>query len=365
MFFTETSFEAKYKIEMNEHNQQIYFQAVSDRNADFDGAFVFAVRSTKIYCRPSCPARRPKPENIRFFAAPPDAEAAGFRACLRCHPQNLGKDNLQNELIEKICRLIEETTDETLSLDRLAFEVGVSPSHLQRTFKTAIGISPREYAQTCRVNKFKTNVKTGGDVTAAMYDAGFNSSSRLYEKAAEEFGMTPATYARGGAGVEISYTIAECPLGKLLVAATEKGICAVSLGDSEAELEQSLFNEFSKAEISRDDSGLKNYIEEILERLDGNNARLDLPTDVRATAFQRRVWQELKRIPRGETRSYKEIAAQIGQPKAVRAVARACATNPVAIITPCHRVVGANGTPVGYAWGIERKKKLLEKEKRQ
>lgn len=208
---------------MNEHNQQIYFQAVSDRNADFDGAFVFGVRSTKIYCRPSCPARRPKPENIRFFAAPPEAEAAGFRACLRCRPQNSGKDDLQSELIEKICRLIEENADEILSLDRLAFEFGISPSHLQRTFKTIVGISPREYAQTCRVNKFKESVKNSGDVTTAMYDAGFNSSSRLYEKAAEEFGMTPATYARGGAGAAISLRDCDMPARTAAGCRHEKG----------------------------------------------------------------------------------------------------------------------------------------------
>lgn len=353
----------KLKIEMNEHNQQIYLQAVSERNARFDGAFVFAVRSTKIYCRPSCPARRPKPENIRFFAAPPEAEAAGFRACLRCLPQNAGKDDLQSELIEKICRLIEENADEILSLDRLAFEVGISPSHLQRTFKTIVGISPREYAQTCRVNKFKANVKNCGDVTAAMYDAGFNSSSRLYEKAAEEFGMTPATYARGGAGAAVVYTIAGCSLGKMLVAATSKGICAVSLGDDIGELEQTLFAEFSNAEIARDDFNLKNYVEEILAHLDGKQTAFHLPLDVRATAFQRRVWLELKKIPAGETRSYKQVAEIIGSAKAVRAVARACAKNPVALITPCHRVIGANGALSGYRWGIERKEKLLEKEK--
>ena len=351
---------------MNEHNQQIYLQAVSDRNRSFDGAFVFGVRSTKIYCRPSCPARRPKSENIRFFDAPAEAETAGFRACLRCRPQHEGKDDLQGELIAKVCRLIEASEDETPpSLERLAAELEISPSHLHRTFKTAIGISPREYAQARRAGKFKANVKKNGDVTTAMYDAGYNSSSRLYEKAAEEFGMTPATYARGGAGAAIFYTIAECSLGKLLIAATAKGICAVSLGDSDAELEQSLFAEFPKAEIAPDDLDLKKYVEEILEHLNGNAAPLDLPTDVQATAFQRRVWQELKKIPPGETRSYKQIAEQIEQPKAVRAVARACATNPIALVTPCHRVVGANGAPSGYRWGIERKKKLLEKEKQK
>ena len=347
---------------INGSNNQIYLQAIRERNAEFDGAFVFAVRSTKIYCRPSCPARRPKAENIQLFINFRDAEAAGFRPCLRCRPQNDG-DNSGREFVEKVCRVIEENDEQLISLDTLAAELEISPSHLQRTFKRATGISPAEFAQSRRINKFKTNVKKSSDVTAAMYDAGFNSSNRLYEKAAEEFGMTPATYARGGAGAWISYTTAVCALGRLLVAATKKGICAVSLGDTEKELEDSFLAEFSEAEIIRDDSGLKNYLEEILSRLNGNNMRLDLPTDVRATAFQRRVWQELKKIPFGETRSYKQIAENIGNHKAVRAVARACAANPVAIITPCHRVVGANGNLNGYAWGIERKKKLLENEK--
>lgn len=349
---------------MNEHNQQIYLQAVAERNACFDGAFVFAVRSTKIYCRPSCPARRPKPENISFYTDFNEAEAAGFRACLRCRPQTGAEDKSHSDFVEKICRLIEENEDETpLSLDALAREVGTSASHLQRTFKRAAGISPGEYAKAWRVNKFKANVKNNGDVTKAMYDAGFNSSSRLYEKAAEEFGMTPATYARGGAGAAIVYTIAECPLGRLLVAATAKGICAVSLGDTDLELEQSLLAEFPNAEITPDDFGLKKYVEKILEHLEGSIAPFDLPTDVRATAFQRRVWQELKKIPHGETRSYKQIAEQIGNAKSVRAVARACATNPVAVLTPCHRVLAANGSLSGYRWGIERKRKMLENEK--
>jgi AraC family transcriptional regulator of adaptative response/methylated-DNA-[protein]-cysteine methyltransferase len=349
---------------MNEQNQQIYFQAVSERNANFDGAFVFAVRSTKIYCRPSCPSRRPKPENISFYTNFNEAEAAGFRACLRCRPQNGANDDAQSDFVKKICRLIEENEDETqLSLDALALEIGISSSHLQRTFKKVMGISPLEYANIRRINKFKTNVKGSGDVTAAMYDAGFNSSSRLYEKAVEELGMTPATYARGGAGAVIIYTITESSLGKLLVAATAKGICAVSLGDTGEELKQALFNEFPNAEITADDFGLKHYVEEILEHLEGNTAPLDLPFDVLATAFQRRVWHELKKIPRGETRSYKEIAEQIGNAKSVRAVARACATNPVAVLTPCHRVLAANGALSGYRWGIERKRKLLEKEK--
>lgn len=344
---------------MNNFNQQTFFQAIRERNSDFDGAFVFAVRSTKIYCRPSCPARRPKPENVRFYENCEQAEIAGYRACLRCRPNS----DSQKVLIEHVCRLIEENGEEPLSLAAISSELKISPSHLQRTFKEAMGISPREYAQSLRVNKFKANVKENSDVTAAMYDAGFNSSSRLYEKAAEEFGMTPATYARGGAGVSIIYTIADCDLGKLLVAATEKGLCAVSLGDTETELEQNLVAEFDKAEIHRNDSQLRDWVNEILENLAGKPNNFDLPLDVRMTAFQRLVWQQLRKIPFGETRTYKEIAENIEQPKAVRAVARACATNPVAVVTPCHRVVASDGKLSGYRWGIERKAKLLESEK--
>jgi len=348
---------------MNDSIQQNYLRAVMKRNTDFDGVFVFAVRSTKIYCRPSCPSRRPKIENIAFFELPAQAESAGFRACLRCRPQYGAKYDARQELVDNVCHLIKDNGEETLSLGALASQLKISPSHLQRTFKKATGISPTEYAQLHRVNKFKANVKSSGDVTEAIYDAGYNSSSRLYEKAAEEFGMTPATYARGGAGVSIIYTIVECSLGQLLVAATRRGLCSVSLGDSGGELEKTLFAEFSAAEIRRDDTPLKNWVGEILQRLDGKPTNIELPLDVRATAFQRRVWQELRKIPSGETRSYKEIAERIENPRAVRAVARACAANPVALLTPCHRVIGANGKLSGYRWGIERKKKLLATEK--
>jgi AraC family transcriptional regulator of adaptative response/methylated-DNA-[protein]-cysteine methyltransferase len=349
---------------ISDQKQPIYFQAVLERSAQFDGDFIFAVRTTGIYCRPSCPSRRPKPENIRIFANSGEAEAAGFRACLRCRPQTVANDDPIKELIQKVCRLIEENVNETPpSLTALASEAGVSPSHLQRIFKAAVGISPREYSQTRRVGKFRNAVKNGSGVAEAMYNAGFNSSSRLYEKAADEFGMTPATYARGGEGAIIVYAIAPCALGRLLVAATKNGICSVSLADAEAELESSLRAEFPNAKIRRDDANLKDAVEKILAGLESNQTTLDLPLDVRATAFQRRVWQELRKIPRGETRSYKEIAEKIGDVKAVRAVARACAANPVALITPCHRVVGANGALSGFRWGVERKKKLLEKEK--
>lgn len=344
------------------NEEKIRWNAVQMKDSGFDNVFVYAVRTTGIYCKPTCPARRPKRANVVFFSSHDEAENAGFRACLRCRPQFIGQD-ANAELIEKICRLIESNVEMILSLEDLSAEANISPSHLQRIFKKETGISPAEYAKIHRINKFKKNVKNSGDVTCAMYDAGFNSSSRLYEKAAEEFGMTPATYARGGAGVSIIYTIGECVLGKILVAATEKGLCSVSLGDTETELEQTLFAEFFKAEICRNDSHLKKSVNDILESLEGKPNNLNLPLDVRMTAFQRRVWQELRKIPFGETRTYKEIAENIEQPKAVRAVARACATNPVAVVTPCHRVIGTNGKLSGYRWGIERKAKLLIDEK--
>ena len=338
------------------------WNAVQRKDSGFDNVFVYAVRTTGIYCKPNCPARRPKRANVVFFSSHEEAENAGFRPCLRCRPQFV-KQNVNTKLVEEICRVIESDNEQIPTLEDLSAEANVSASHLQRTFKKATGISPAEYAKIHRVNKFKTNVKDSGDITTAMYDAGFNSSSRLYEKAAEEFGMTPATYARGGAGVTIIYTIAECGLGKLLVAATEKGLCAVSLGDTETELKQNLFAEFDKAEIHRNDSRLRYWVNEILENLAGKPNNFDLPLDVQMTAFQRLVWQQLRKIPFGETRTYKEIAENIEQPKAVRAVARACATNPVAVVTPCHRVVASDGKLSGYRWGIERKARLLEIEK--
>jgi len=353
--------------------------AVIERDARRDGAFVFAVRSTGIYCRPSCPSRRPRPEQVVFFPAPAAAEAAGFRPCRRCHPRETPIRHPHAELVERACRAIETRMDDTgesrISLDALGAAVGASPHHLQRMFKRVMGITPRQYADARRLAELKTHLKEGKDVTTALYDAGYGSSSRLYEQSSAQLGMTPGTYRRGGAGMSIRYTVVDCPLGRLLVAATERGVSAVSLGDADAPLERALHEEYPHAQIEReraDRNGSANAtnsatlgraVSAIVAHLEGSHPRLDLPVDLVATAFQRRVWQELRAIPYGSTRSYRDVADAIGQPKAVRAVARACATNPACIVIPCHRVVRTDGGLGGYRWGLGRKTKLIAVEK--
>ena len=340
------------------------WQAVVAKDARFDGQFVFAVSSTGVYCRPSCPSRRAHRERVKFFELPEAAEQAGFRACLRCEPRRARVMDPQVELVQRVCRLLNSNEIEAITLPELATQVGVSPFHLQRTFKRVMGISPRQYLAARKIDNFKTLVRKGESVTGALYESGFNSSSRLYEHASEELGMTPATYSRGGRGVNISYTIAASPLGRLLVAVTERGVCAVRMADNDAELEKSLAEEFPHAEIKRDDSALRESVQKILNHLEKNEPRLDLPLDVKATAFQRQVWEQLRAIPYGETVSYGDVAKALGKPGAVRAVGRACATNPVALVIPCHRVVREDKTLGGYRWGLDRKQKLLEHEKR-
>jgi len=344
-------------------NDEQLWQAVVSKDARFDGQFVFAVSSTGVYCRPSCPSRRAHRERVRFFDLPEAAEQAGFRACLRCQPQRARVLDPQMELVQRVCSLLNSSDSETVKLAELASHAGVSVFHLQRTFKRVMGISPRQYLAARRFGNFKALVRKGDSVTTALYESGFNSSSRLYEYASEELGMTPATYSRGGRGVNINYTIVASSMGRLLVAMTERGVCAVRMGDTDAELEKDLREEFPHAEIKRDDSALREQVQKILSHLDNNEPRLDLPLDIRATAFQRQVWDKLRAIPYGQTVSYGDVAKALGKPGAVRAVGRACATNPVALVIPCHRVVREDQSLGGYRWGLERKKKLLEKEK--
>jgi AraC family transcriptional regulator of adaptative response/methylated-DNA-[protein]-cysteine methyltransferase len=340
------------------------WQAVMSKDASFDGQFVFAVSSTKVYCRPSCPSRRPRRERVSFFARPAVAEAAGFRACLRCQPQSSRVVDPQLELVQRVCQLLDAASEgETIKLSELAARVGVSAFHLQRTFKRVMGISPRQYATARRFGNFKQLVRDGESVTSALYDSGFNSSSRVYEQAAEELGMTPATYGRGGRGMKIDYTIVASPLGRLLVAVTERGVCAVQMGDTDVELEKDLRAEFPAATIQRAGESLHEPVQKILNHLTTNEPHLDLPLDVRASAFQRQVWEKLRAIPYGQTVSYGDIAKALGKPGAVRAVGRACATNPVALVIPCHRVVREDKSLGGYRWGLERKKKLLDRER--
>jgi len=340
-----------------------YWRAVLARDAGWDGAFVYGVRSTGIYCRPSCAARKPLRTQVVFFPLPAAAEQAGFRACRRCRPRDDAGRDSPAEMVRRACRYIDEHNDGPASLDDISAHAGRSPHYLRRMFKRLMGITPRQYADARRLTSLKKRLKEGETVTRALYDVGYGSSSRLYERAPEQLGMTPATYQRGGAGMRIGYTIVDCPLGRLLVAATERGVCAVSLGDSDAALEAFLAGEYPAAEIRRDDGGLGRWIGPFLGHLQGRQPDLDLPVDVRATAFQRRVWEELQSIPYGRTRTYGEIARRLGHPRAARAVARACATNPASIIIPCHRVVREDGGLGGYRWGVQRKQALLDLER--
>jgi len=269
----------------------------------------------------------------------------------------------QVEMVRRACLYIENHVDEAPTLQDLSAHTGVSPYHLQRVFKRIAGITPRQYAEAMRLDQFKTGVKKGATVTGAMYEAGYGSSSRLYERAPAQLGMTPADYRRGGKGVQISYTIAGCSLGRLLVAGTEKGVCSVRLGDSDAALEATLLSEYPAADVNRNDKALSEWVEQLLSHLNGERPHLDLPLDVQATAFQWSVWEKLREIPYGSTRSYSEVARAMGRPTATRAVARACATNPVALVIPCHRVVREDKSLGGYRWGIERKQALLEGER--
>ncbi len=322
---------------------------------------MFAVRTTGVYCRPSCPSRRPRRGSVEFFASPQAAERAGYRACLRCKPTQVSE---QAQHVMRARQLL-DNSDSVLTLQELSRRVGLSAFHLQRLFKRATGLSPREYQAARRTQQVKSRLRAGADVTTSLYDAGYSSPSRLYEVSDAQLGMTPATYGKGGAGERIAFTIADSALGKMLAAATRRGLCAVKLGDDDKLLEDELRQEFHAAEIRRDDAALRELVDSILSGLAAQKAFFDLPLDIRATAFQQKVWSALRQIPAGETRSYSDIAQAIGDRSATRAVARACASNPVAVVIPCHRVVRGNGDLAGYRWGVERKEELLRREREQ
>jgi AraC family transcriptional regulator, regulatory protein of adaptative response / methylated-DNA-[protein]-cysteine methyltransferase len=356
------------------------WQAVQARDRAADGEFVYAVRSTGIYCRPSCPSRKPGRQQVVFFPLPEAAEQQGFRACRRCRPRALPMRDSKIETVARVCRQIEARvnadsgmdtrSDTQLTLAALSAPAGMSPHQLDRAFRSAMGITPRQYADAQRMRRLKSRLKKGDNVTTALYEAGYGSSSRLYERAPSHLGMTPAAYGRGGAGMMIHYAVVDSPLGRLLVGATKLGISALYLGESDAPLRAALRKEYPRAELILDEPGaaakghgsLAEWLGQILAHLRGQEPHLDLPTDVQATAFQRRVWEQLRKIPYGTTRTYTEVARAIGRPAAVRAVARACATNPVSVVVPCHRVVRQDGSLAGYRWGISRKRALLEKE---
>jgi AraC family transcriptional regulator, regulatory protein of adaptative response / methylated-DNA-[protein]-cysteine methyltransferase len=343
------------------------WQAVKQRRSTADGSFVYAVSSTGVYCRPSCPSKRPRPGHVLFFPGPREAEVAGYRACRRCRPQVPSPQGEAATLVRQICQRIDETLasdpESRLTLGELSGSFGLKPHKMERLFQRILGITPRQFTDAQRMAQLKSKLRKGEKVTTAMYDSGFGSSSRLYERAPKQMGMTPAEYRRGGAGMAISYTVAPSPLGRVLVAATERGVSAVYLGDSEGPLKKALEREYPRAEIRRDARGIGPWVREILRHLRGQEPHIDLPLDVQATAFQRRVWEELRRIPYGSTKSYTEVARAIGKPKAIRAVARACATNPVSIVVPCHRVVREDGNLAGYRWGLDKKQTLIARER--
>lgn len=332
------------------------------RNPQADGKFVYAVKSTGIFCRPSCPSRRPGREQVEFFDSGRDALRAGYRECRRCMPL---KRNPHMERIEAACRYIEANVDGSLSLKEISRHAGLSPFHFQRLFKRALGVSPRQYQQAHRAGKFKQALHSQPRVTDAIYEAGYSSSSRAYENSNDVLGMTPSAFRRNGRGVRISYTITKTDLGKLLIATTPRGVCSVRFGDNDRALQVELRHEFSAAEIVRDDRALEKVAERIRNLLAEPVAAGAIPLDIRGTAFQQRVWSALRDIPRGETRSYAEVAEAVGKPQAVRAVANACASNPVALVVPCHRVVQKNGSLAGYRWGVQRKAALLRKEREE
>ena len=341
------------------------WHAVETRDEQYDGQFVYAVKTTGVYCRPSCTSRRALRANVTFFTEPDDAERAGFRACLRCEPRAEHAERAGAAAVERARSFLDAHTDRTVSLGELASHVGLSASHLQRSFKRVLGVSPKEYQDARRVNEFKSRLRAGDTVSRATYEAGFGSSSRIYERADALLGMTPASFRRGGAGMRIAYTIADSPVGRVLVGTTDRGVCAVELGATDTDVERALRADFPNATIERGDNEDQAWVRAVLDRIhEPAGASTRVPLDVSGTAFQWMVWKALQAIPPGERRTYSEIARAIGRPTAARAVARACATNRVAVVIPCHRVVREGGEVSGYKWGADRKRRLLEREKK-
>jgi len=343
-------------------DSETLWRVVSGRDTSYDGAFVYAVTSTGVFCKPSCPSRRPRRDRARFFADPATARAEGFRACRRCRPEQAGDDLVARAaaLIEAAC--MSEGEARVPTLEDLGRALNVSPGHLQRRFKAALGVSPRAFADGLRRAALRDGLRAGEGVAAALYEAGYGSPSRIYEAGGARLGMTPATYARGGRGAVIRFAIADSPLDRLLVAATERGVCAVYLGDDDDYLEDELRLEYPEAVIERDTGDMADHVEAVLAVMTDQSPAHDLPLDIRATAFQAQVWEALRAIPAGETRTYSELAETIGSPRAARAVGHACATNPVSLVVPCHRAVRRDGGLGGYRWGLDRKRALLSIE---
>jgi AraC family transcriptional regulator, regulatory protein of adaptative response / methylated-DNA-[protein]-cysteine methyltransferase len=341
------------------------WKALAGRDAAADGTFVYGVTSTGVYCRPSCPSRRPRADRVRFFDTTHEARQAGFRACKRCRPDTVGLAQPGVDAVRRVSAYLATHADETVTLAHLGRVASMSPHYLQRRFKAIVGLSPREYQAAMRADRLRASLRDGRDVTSAIYEAGYGSPSRVYESAPTGKGMPPSAYRRHGAGMRIGYSIVPSAVGRVLVAATEHGVCAVKIGDSDAALVRDLRREYSAADVTANETPRSEWVTAIADHLRGDHDALDLPIDVKATAFQWKVWRALQQIPAGETRAYAEVARRIGKPKAVRAVASACANNPVCLVVPCHRVVPSSGGTGKYRWGAERKAALLKTEQKR
>jgi AraC family transcriptional regulator of adaptative response/methylated-DNA-[protein]-cysteine methyltransferase len=335
--------------------------AVVARDPSADGTFFYSVKTTGVYCRPSCAARLARPENVRFHATCADAERAGFRPCRRCKPDQRPLDEQHAAKVAEICRLL-ESAETVPHLEELASRAGLSAYHFHRVFKAVTGLTPRAYAAAVRAKRVRDELQRSGTITAAIFDAGYNSNARFYEKSDELLGMTPSNYRAGGANTQIRFAIGECSLGSILVAASERGVCAILFGDDPDALARDLQDRFPRASLIGADREFEQLVAKVVGFVEAPALGLDLPLDVRGTAFQQRVWQALRKIPAGSTVSYADIAKRIGSPSSVRAVARACAANPLAVAIPCHRVLRTDGALSGYRWGVERKRALLERE---
>ena len=335
--------------------------ALAARSVAADGTFFYSVRTTGVYCRPSCGARLPRPENVRFHATREEAERAGFRPCKRCRPDRPSLAEQHAATVTEICRLI-ETSSRVPALEALAARAGMSPFHFHRVFKGVTGLTPRAYAAAHRGERVRRELGKAPTVTAAIYDSGYSSNGRFYGESEQMLGMTPTEYRAGGARAEIRFAVGECSLGSILVARSERGVCAIFLGDDPDALTRELQDRFPRATLIGADPAFEDVVAKVVGLIEAPGTGVDLPLDVRGTAFQQRVWRALREIPAGSTASYREIASRIGAPRAVRAVAHACAVNPVAVAIPCHRVVRSDGGLAGYRWGVERKRELLERE---
>jgi AraC family transcriptional regulator, regulatory protein of adaptative response / methylated-DNA-[protein]-cysteine methyltransferase len=345
----------------NFSSEQAKWHAVENKDARADGNFFYAVKTTGVYCRPNCAAKLAKRENVIFFETPADAERAGFRACKRCQPNADSQQEREAELVRRACESMRES-EANIPLKELARAADLSPFYFQKVFKRVSGVTPREYATQLREQRAREALRKNDSVTGAIYDAGYNANSRFYARSRNMLGMQPRDFAAGGAGQAIRYAIAQSALGLVLIAGTERGICLVHFGESEAELESLLQKSFSRARILSGDSKFTQTVKAVIQSINESDSAKNLPLDLRGTVFQQRVWKALREIPPGTTTTYSKLAEKLGTPRAVRAVARACATNDVAVLVPCHRVIRADGNLAGYRWGLERKRKLLNRE---